>query len=385
MTSLAPTLDILERLIAFDTTSRNSNLELIAWIEAFLAARGIPSVRAPSPDGVKANLFAVIGPAVEGGVVLSGHTDVVPVDGQAWRSDPWRMTARDDRLYGRGVADMKGFLALALAHAEMARDAGLNRPIILAFSYDEEVGCLGAPHLIAAMAGAVPAPSAVIVGEPTSMRVLSGHKGIATFTVTVEGREAHSSQTQQGVSAIMEALPLMQLVAQMARDAEARADRAAPFTPPQTTMTVGLVEGGTATNILARRCCFSWDLRCPPAEDPEVYAQRFLSEAAAVDARLKARAPEAGVTVVRRSSTPALRIQRDSAAEQLARALTGDNGLEAAAFAAEGGLFQNAGWPTVVCGPGSIAQAHQPDEWIEIAQLERGAAFIRGLIAKLAQ
>jgi acetylornithine deacetylase len=380
--SLAPTLDILERLVAFDTTSRNSNLELIAWVEDFLAARGVKPVRAPSPDGAKANLFAIVGPPVAGGVVLSGHTDVVPVDGQPWTSDPWTMTKREGKLYGRGVADMKGFLALMLAHVDAALGADLRRPLILAFSYDEEVGCIGAPHLIRAMAD-VPTPQAVIVGEPTSMRVLSGHKGIATFTVTVTGREAHSSQTQQGVSAIMEALPLLQLVADMVRDAEAHADAGAPFTPPQATMTVGMVEGGTASNILARRCCFTWDLRCPPGDDPERYAQRFFAAADAVDARIKTRAPEGGVAVVRRSSTPALHIRRDSPAEALARALTGDNGLEAAAFAAEGGLFQEAGWPTVVCGPGSIAQAHQPDEWIEIAQLERGARFVRDLIARL--
>jgi acetylornithine deacetylase len=382
MTGIATTREILERLVAFDTTSRNSNLDLIAWVEAFLAARGIESVRAPSPDGAKSNLFAIIGPPLEGGVVLSGHTDVVPVDGQPWTTDPWQVIEKDGKLFGRGVADMKSFVALALAHVDEARDAGLKRPIILAFSYDEEVGCLGAPHLISAMA-CVPKPAAVIVGEPTSMRVLSGHKGISTFTVTVEGREAHSSQTQQGVSAVMEALPLMALVADMGREAEALADHSTPFTPPQTTMTVGMVEGGTAVNILARRCTFVWDLRCPPGDDPEVYAARFMAAASEADTRIKARAPEGGVTVVRRSSTPALRIARDSEAEALARAITGDNGLEAAAFAAEAGLFQRVGWPTVVCGPGSIAQAHQPDEWIEIAQIEKGAAFMRSLIARL--
>jgi acetylornithine deacetylase len=382
VSAIAPTLDILERLVAFDTTSRNSNLALIEWVEAFLSQRGIVSVRAPSPDGTKANLYAVIGPAVEGGVVLSGHTDVVPVDGQPWTSDPWVLTQREDKLFGRGTADMKAFLALMLAHADAMHAAPLKRPIIFALSYDEEVGCLGAPRLIQAMQ-AVPTPSAVIVGEPTSMRVLSGHKGISTFVVIVEGREAHSSQVQQGVSAVMEALPLLQLVADMAREAEAKADASTPFTPPQATMTVGMVEGGTAVNILARRCSFCWDLRCPPGDDPEVYARRFLAAAEAADTRIKARAPEGGVHVVRRSATPALHIERESAAEELARALTGDNGLEAAAFAAEGGLFQRAGWPTVICGPGSIAQAHQPDEWIEIAQLEKGARFMRDLIARL--
>ena len=382
MTDLASAREILERLVAFDTTSRNSNLALIEWVEAFLTARGVASTRAPSPDGAKANLYAIVGPAVEGGVVLSGHTDVVPVDGQPWTSDPWKVTEKDGKLYGRGVADMKSFVALTLAHVDAMQAAALKRPVILAFSYDEEVGCLGAPHLISAMEG-LPAPSAVIVGEPTSMRVMSGHKGISTFTVTVEGREAHSSQTQQGVSAIMEALPLMNLVAEMAREAEARADPSTPFTPPQATMTVGLVEGGTALNILARRCQFVWDLRCPPGDDVEKYASRFLTAASEADARIKQRAPEGGVTVVRRSSTPPLNIARDSEAETLARALTGDNGLEAAAYAAEGGLFQRAGWPTVLCGPGSIAQAHQPDEWIEIAQIEKGEAFMRSLIARL--
>ncbi|TPW06358.1 MAG: acetylornithine deacetylase [Alphaproteobacteria bacterium] len=369
---IAPALDILARLVAFDTTSRESNLALIEWVEAFLAQRGVATTRVPSADGRKSNLHALIGPAVEGGVVLSGHTDVVPVDGQPWTSDPWTVAERDGRLYGRGVADMKSFVALALAHVDAAIAAPLKRPIILAFSYDEEVGCLG-----------LPAPAAVIVGEPTSMRVVSGHKGISTFTVTVGGREAHSSQTQQGVSAVMEALPLMQLVADMAREAEGKADQASPFTPPQTTMTVGMVSGGTAVNILARRCEFVWDLRCPPDDDPERYATRFMAAAQAADARIKVRAPEGGVTVVRRSSTPALRIERDSDAERLARAITGDNGVEAAGYAAEGGLFQRAGWATVICGPGSIAQAHQPDEWIEIDQIAQGARFLTKLVERL--
>jgi len=375
-------IEILARLVAFDTTSRESNLALIEWVEAFLAVRGVTSTRVPSPDGRKANLHATIGPNVPGGIVLSGHTDVVPVDGQPWTSDPWTVTERDGRLYGRGVADMKAFVALALAHVDAARAADLKRPIILAFSYDEEVGCLGAPHLIKAM-GDLPAPAAVIVGEPTLMRVVSGHKGISTFIVTVEGREAHSSQTQQGVSAVMEALPLMQLVADMGREAEAAADKSAPFMPPQATMTVGMVSGGTAVNILARRCEFVWDLRCPPDADPEIYAARFMAAAAEADARIKARAPEGGVTVVRRSSTPALRVSRDSEAEMLARAITGDNGMEAAAYAAEAGLFQRAGLPAVICGPGSIAQAHQPDEWIEIDQIVQGARFMQRLIERL--
>lgn len=383
MADRAATLEILERLIAFDTTSRNSNLALIAWVESYLHARGVESTRATSPDGTKANLYARIGPDAEGGVILSGHTDVVPVDGQPWSSDPWVLTRREDKLYGRGVADMKSFVALALAHVDEARAAPLQRPIWLAFSYDEEVGCVGARHLIAAMRG-IPAPSAVIVGEPTSMRVLSGHKGIETFSVAVEGLEAHSSQVQQGVSAIMEALPLLQLIADMGCEAEVGSPEHAAFSPPQATMTIGVIEGGTAANILARRCEFVWDLRCPPGVDPEIYAARFHSEAMRIDAAIKARTNgEGGVTVVRRSSTPAMRIDRDSAAEGFVRALTGDNRLEAAAYAAEGGLFQAEGWPTVICGPGSITQAHQPDEWIALDQIDKGAAFMGDVIAQL--
>ncbi|HYD74182.1 MAG TPA: M20/M25/M40 family metallo-hydrolase, partial [Candidatus Binatia bacterium] len=208
MSEIAFTRELLAQLVAFDTTSRNSNLALIEWVEAFLAKRGIGSHRVSNADGTKANLCALIGPAVEGGVVLSGHTDVVPVDGQPWSSDPWVVTERGGKLYGRGVADMKSFLAVSLAHIDAALDAKIQRPLILAFSYDEEVGCLGAPSLIEDIVRTAPRPSAVIVGEPTSMKVVSAHKGIRSFLVEVLGREAHSSLPDQGVSAVMEALKL---------------------------------------------------------------------------------------------------------------------------------------------------------------------------------
>jgi acetylornithine deacetylase len=381
--SVDQTLDILARLIAFDTTSRNSNLELIAWVEDFLAARGIASKRVLDADGAKANLYALIGPEVEGGVVLSGHTDVVPVDGQPWTSDPWVLTERDGKLYGRGTADMKSFLALALAHVDAARAATLKAPIILAFSYDEEVGCLGAPSLIADMQGLVPRPSAVIVGEPTSMKVVSGHKSVRGFRVEVIGREAHSSLPDDGVSAVMEAMKLMNLVVEMAHEARAQADVQSLFSPPGPTMTIGKVDGGTAMNIIARRCEFMWDLRCPPGVDPDPIEARFRAAAEALDAEIKARAPEGGVTMFRRSNNPPLTPDRSSAAETLARALTGDNDTRAASYAAEAGLFQRAGWPCVLCGPGSITQAHQPDEWIELSQIEEGARFMTRLVEKL--
>lgn len=383
MTTLTAARTILDRLVGFDTTSRNSNLDLITWVEGFLAERGVSSVRAPNADGGKANLIARIGPDVPGGVVLSGHTDVVPVDGQHWTSDPFIVREAGGRLYGRGVADMKSFLALSLAHVDQALAAPLSRPLILAFSYDEEVGCLGAPGLIAALPEAVPTPACVIVGEPTSMRCLSGHKGISVFTVEVIGFEAHSSQTGLGVSAIMEALPLMHLVATMAEEAKAKADPNSPFIPPESTMTIGRVDGGTAVNILAGRCMFQWDLRCAPDDDPQIYETRLRALAAEIDARLKARHPQCGVTVTRRSLTPALRPERDNEAERLVRSITGDNGFAVASYAAEAGLFQQAGYPVVICGPGSIEQAHQPDEWIEVDQIAAGDAFMARLIERL--
>ncbi|MGE0830067.1 MAG: acetylornithine deacetylase [Hyphomonadaceae bacterium] len=385
MAGIEKTLEVLKALIAFDTTSRNSNLALIEWIEAYLSARGVASQRVANADGAKANLFALIGPQAEGGIVLSGHTDVVPVDGQAWASDPWTLTEREDKFFGRGTADMKSFIALALAHLDDMLAAPLKRPIIFAFSYDEEVGCLGAPDLIRGLTKNLPKPAAVIVGEPTDMKVVSGHKGISAFHVVVEGREAHSSQIDEGVSAIMEALKLMRLVEDLAAEARVRAAGAGAtlFSPPGATLTIGLVEGGTALNILAKRCAFSFDLRTPDPNEAEAIAKRFMAAAEALDRDIKARAPEGGVQVTRRSSSPALVPHTESAAEALARALTGDNGMTAAAYAAEAGLFQQAGIPAVLCGPGSILQAHQPDEWILKSQIAEGAQFMRRLITRL--
>ena len=374
-------LEILERLIAFDTTSRGSNLALIEWVEAYLDGHGVPHRRVPNADGTKSNLMATIGPAIEGGVVLSGHTDVVPVDGQAWTSDPFKLTARDGRYYGRGTCDMKGFLALALAAVPELAAGKARRPVHLAFSYDEEIGCLGAPAMIDVIASETPKPALVVVGEPTDMVAVNGHKGIATFTVTVRGREAHSSQTQLGVSAIMEAVPLMARLVELGAQLEREADPASPFTPKGATLTIGVIHGGTAGNILARECQFLFDLRCPPGLDPARLLLPFYAQVEALDRALKARAPEAGVTLHRRSSTPPLSPEPNGVAEAFARRLAGDNGPpRAVAFAAEAGQFQQAGFSTVICGPGSIEQAHQPNEFVEASQMERGAGFMRRLI-----
>jgi acetylornithine deacetylase len=374
-------IDILAKLVAFDTTSRGSNLALIQFVEAELGKLGVTGRRVPNEDGTKANLYATLGPMAEGGVILSGHTDVVPVDGQAWTSDPFTLTPRNGRLYGRGTCDMKGFLALALAAAPELARAPLTRPVHLAFSYDEEVGCLGAPSMIEALARELPRPRAVIVGEPTNMEAVRGHKGISVYTVTVTGREAHSSLTHLGVSAVMAAVKLMALLADLSERLERDADPASPFSPRGASLTIGLVGGGTAVNILARECRFTFDLRCPPGLDPEAVLRDFHAAAGALDAELKARAPEAGVKVERRSATPAFAPEIDGEAEGLARLLAGDNGPgRVVSYAAEAGQFQEAGFSTVICGPGSIDQAHQPDEYVELSQMQRGAQFMGRLI-----
>jgi acetylornithine deacetylase len=374
-------LNILETLVGFDTTSRRSNLELIGWVEAYLDGHGVPHRRVANADGTKSNLMATIGPPIDGGVVLSGHTDVVPVDGQPWSTDPFKLVQRDGRIYGRGTCDMKGFLALALAAVPGLVAAQPKRPVHLAFSYDEEIGCLGAPSMIERLAAGDPKPALVVVGEPTDMVAVNGHKGIATYTVAVTGREAHSSQTQQGVSAIMEAVTLMASLKALGETLEHEADPGSPFTPKGATLTIGVVHGGTAGNILARECAFLFDLRCPPGLDPMTVLAPFFAQVEALDAALKARAPEAGVEIVRRSSTPPLAPEPGGAAEAFARRLAGDNGpARAVSFAAEAGQFQEAGFSTVICGPGSIDQAHQPDEYVELSQMQRGAAFMRRLI-----
>ena len=381
MSDVGPALDILKTLVGFDTTSRRSNLALIEWVEAYLDGHGVPHRRVPNAEGTKSNLVATIGPSIEGGVVLSGHTDVVPVDGQAWSSDPFALEVRDGRIYGRGTCDMKGFLALALAAVPELIKAKPLRPVHLAFSYDEEIGCLGAPDMIEVIRRELPRPALVVVGEPTSMEAVNGHKGINNFRVTVSGHEAHSSQTHIGVSAIMEAIPLLASLNELAHRLQHEADPGSPFTPKGATLTVGLIHGGTAGNILARECWFQFDLRFLPGMDPQKVLAPFFAQVGELDGALKARAPEASVTIEQKSNTPAFAPEPNGAAEAFARRLAGDNGPpRTASYAAEAGQFQEAGFSTILCGPGSIEQAHQPDEFCEMAQFERGWSFMRRLV-----
>lgn len=383
MTDTATVTDLLAKLISFDTTSRNSNLELISWVEDQLVPLGFDCRRIENSTHDKSNLWSRIGPDIPGGLVMSGHSDVVPVDGQAWDTDPFDMTEIDEHLFGRGTCDMKGFLALCLAFAPKFAALDLKRPVHFAFSYDEEVGCQGAPLMIDDMINRGARPDAVWVGEPTLWQVVSGHKGIMLTKVVVTGREAHSSLPHLGVSANGEAVDLMARLRDIERDLASNADPDSPFDPPYPTLSIGELHGGTATNILARECEFHFDLRCPPGYDPNEILDPFLAAAAEKDAALKARYPECGVEVTKYTDVPSLAPGENNAAETLVRALTGDNALRAVAYATEAGQFHNAGMPAVVCGPGSIDQAHKPNEFIAKAQLAEGVKVFEDLIAHL--
>lgn len=377
--------EILDRLVAFPSVSRDSNLPLIDWVEAYLDSFGIPAHRVWNADRTKAALYAHAGPDIAGGVVLSGHSDVVPVDGQAWTSDPWTVTERDGRLYGRGTCDMKGFVALAIAALPLALEKGVKRPLQLALSYDEELGCTGAPPMIAEMARGLPRAAAVIVGEPSRMGVVTGHKGGTGFKVHVKGYEVHSSLIHTGVSAVMASAPVIYWANRMnAANAAARATPiAALFNPPYTTLHVGMIEGGTAHNITAGDCRFVFEFRVVPGEDIEDWVGRFEAEVAKVEAGMQAIRAETGIALDRYFSIPPLRPEENGAAEALARRLTGDNATRVVSYGTEAGQFQAEGYSAVVCGPGDIAQAHQADEYLDVSEFEAGWAFMQRLVGEL--
>ncbi len=377
---------ILARLVGFATVSAGSNLDLIDWLEGYLTGHGIPLHRHWNDDNSKAALLAHAGPMVPGAVVLSGHSDVVPVEGQVWTSDPWTLTERDGRLYGRGTCDMKGYVALAVWALVEAQRRGVRRPVQLALSYDEELGCMGAPPMIETLQQVFPVGSVALIGEPSDMKVITGHKGGTGFHVHVKGFEVHSSLLPYGVSAIMEGARLISWVNDQnaAIQAVPPSPVAAMFDPPFTTLHVGMISGGTAHNITAADCRFAIETRVLPDDDLEGRAQSIEAEAMRLDAALKLRRPEAGVLLERFFGVPPLVPETAGEAEAMARALTGDNATGAVSYGTEAGHFQATGYSAVVCGPGSITQAHQPDEFIEIAQFEAGHAFMRRLVATLA-
>jgi len=373
--------EILRRLVAFDTVSANSNLALIDWVVEYLQGHGIAADLTFSNARDKANLFATIGPAdAGGGVILSGHTDVVPVIGQPWDSDPFALVERDGRLYGRGTADMKSFIAIALALVPEFKARPLKRPLHLALSFDEEVGCFGAPHLIESLPRGAARPSLVVVGEPTNMAVANAHKGCHVFATAVTGLAAHSSAPQRGVNAILAASEIIQFIAGLAGEARAASRPESGFEPPYTSFNIGTIAGGTAMNIIPRDCEFTWEFRPLPGEDTAAIRDRIDRFIAAdLLPRLRRVHPGADVTTRALASIPGLVAQPGSPAEELARQLTGANQSTVVAYGTEAGLFQGAGIPAVICGPGSMEQGHQPNEFITIEQVEAGTAFQRRL------
>ena len=374
----------LEQLVAFDTTSFKSNLPLIAYLQEFLTTHGVRSELVHNEECTKANLWATIGPERDGGVVLSGHTDVVPVAGQEWDTDPFRLTQVGDRLVGRGTADMKGFLAVALSLVPEFAAANLARPIHFAFSYDEEIGCLGVRRLIPQLVARNVRPRAVIVGEPTSMQVVTSHKSIRTFRTVVTGVEAHASRTEIGVNAIMHAAKLIAFLRKEAQTQKESADATNGYQPPYPTINVGVIEGGTALNIVPKTCCFLWEVRALPGMDEDDIPHRFRAFCETeMLPRLRAESPKASIVTTPSHHVPALTDDPNSPALTLALALAGSNEARRVSYGSEAGLFKEAGFSTVLCGPGDIADAHRPNESVSIAQLDACVRFQRGLIQHL--
>lgn len=372
--------EILEKLVSFDTTSRLSNLALIEYIQTYLDDRSISSRLTYDDSGKKANLWATIGPENTGGVVLSGHTDVVPVDGQNWSSDPFSMTLRDGNLYGRGTADMKGFIACALAHADQFRQHSLTVPIHFAFTYDEEVGCLGVSGLIEDVKDNLPLPIAVIVGEPTSMKIIGGNKGGRSYRTEVTGVDGHSSLPDLGANAILAANRIIQKLVAIEQHLKDNADNNNGFEPPYTSLDLGLINGGTASNIIPAKCEFHWGFRTLPFEDMDAIEREVLDYIRdEIEPDLKAVSDKAGVATTPTSDLPPLKPDDSSAAERLVRHISKLNESGRVSYGTEAGCFQASGIPGVIFGPGSIEQAHLPDEYLAVSQLEDCSDFLTRL------
>jgi acetylornithine deacetylase len=378
-------LPLIENLVAFDTTSRESNLDLIAYVQEYLAGFGVESLLVGNDEGSKANLYATLGDASKPGIMLSGHTDVVPVDGQAWDTNPFRVTSRNNRLYGRGTADMKSFIAIVLAFVPTLLERGLKTPIHLAFSYDEEVGCIGVRRLIEKMQGFDVRPAMCIVGEPTSMQVVTGHKGKRSFVAKVRGLEAHSALAPQGVNAIEYAAELITHLRAMA----AKKQKEGPFDPlydvTHTTVHTGVIAGGTQLNIVPRSCRMDFEFRYVADDDPDTIEGEIRSYAKDVlEPRMQAIDPATGIDIERVNEIPGLDIDAGDDVVAFVKALAGRNDHAKVAFGTEAGLFHTgAGIPTVICGPGAIVQAHKPNEFISLEQVAKGEEFMKRLMEKV--
>ncbi len=381
---MTSSLHHLEKLIAFATISRDSNLELIAYVQAVLSGLGIASILVHSEDGAKANLWATIGPPDRPGIVLSGHSDVVPVEGQAWTSDPFQLTRRDGNLHGRGSADMKGFIACCLHMAEQAAKAPLKTPIHFAFSYDEEIGCVGVRRLLDLLKDAPLKPRLCIVGEPTLMQAVTAHKGKLGFRVTAHGLEAHSSLAPIGVNAIYMAADLIGEIRAIQRDIAAHGVRDGDYEVAYTTLHVGKMQGGEVMNIVPNRCSFDFEIRYLPEDDRLAIVTRIKAAAEKVAAGYRDVFAQARFEFSDLQSYPAMNTPVDSEAVKFVHALTGGNSTGKITFGTEGGLFQAVlGTPAVVCGPGNIAVAHKPDEYVSEAQLAACDRMLERLVEKL--
>ena len=386
MAQVLTALEILARLVGFASVSQSSNLELVDWLEGYLSSHAIPTARHWNEDQTKAAILAHAGPLQAGGVVLSGHSDVVPVAGQSWSSDPFVLTERSGRLYGRGTCDMKGYVALSVWALVEAQRRGVRRPLQLALSYDEEVGCTGAGPMIETLQQVFPKASLALIGEPSMMQPISAHKGGTGYQVAVRGFEVHSSLLPYGVSAIMEGARLIGWVndRNTALQAAKPTALAALFDPPFTTLHVGMISGGTAHNITAADCRFAVEMRVVPGEDIEALAAEFESAAKALERKMQTVHPDARIDLHRFFRVPALQPEVSGAAEALVRRITGANAGGVVSYGTEAGIFQAAGYSAVVCGPGDIAQAHQPDEYLSVAQFDLGQAFMARLLEDLA-
>lgn len=367
---LADACAILGDLVAFPTLSSGSNLDLVAYAAGRLEDAGAHVVLDHDESETKANLFATIGPAGDGGIVLSGHTDVVPVDGQVWSSDPFRMIERDGRLYGRGTCDMKGFIACALALAPDIAAAAPPRPLHLALTYDEEVGCRGGQALVGMLLSRGPLPAVAIIGEPTAMQVIEGHKGCYEYTTLFRGRGGHASRPERGTNAIEHAAAFLAKLQDIGRMLRERTPAASPFDPPWTTLQAGRIEGGIARNAIAETCTVEWELRPVCAEDAAFVHKELEAHVQESLRQMRMVAPEADIVTSAVGEIGAFQQIPKSEARDIMLALTGGNRTGTVPFGTEAGLYQEAGISAIVCGPGSIEQAHQPDEFIEIAQLE---------------
>ncbi|MGI9488587.1 MAG: acetylornithine deacetylase [Geminicoccaceae bacterium] len=374
--------DLLTHLVAFDTTSRNSNLHLISFIQDFLDRYGISSELVANDEGTKANLFASIGPVDRPGVVFSGHTDVVPVDDQDWSSDPFTLTVRGDRLFGRGAADMKGFVAVALSLVPSLVNRRLERPVHFAFSYDEEVGCKGVPRLLDHMMKRLPVlPVGCIVGEPTGMRVANGHKGKAGYRCTIKGKASHSALNHLGVNAVEIAAEVVARLRQMNLDFRTRGPFFDGYEPPHCTVSTGVMKGGTALNIVPSSCTFEFEFRLMPGQD----AERLLSDvqefvATTLIPGMNAIAEEAAVDWHELMSYPALGSDSEAPIERIACALTDTVLPVKLSFGTEAGYFASRGVPSIVCGPGHMIVAHKPDEYVDLQQLSACSSFLRDVV-----